>query len=217
MYIPESFREDRVPVLHDAMRRIGFATLVTLGGDGLTASHIPLLIDPDPAPYGTVRGHVARANGQWRDLSPEVPALAVFLGVQGYVSPSWYPTKAKTGKVVPTWNYVAVHAYGPLRVIEDPQRLLDIVTRLTERHEAGSERPWRVTDAPEAFVQGMLRAIVGFEMPIERLEGKWKLSQNRPDEDRQGVVEGLTRKGREADLALADAVRAASRPATTRD
>ena len=139
MYNPPAFAETRVPVLHAAMRDIGLATLVTLDGSGLMASHVPMLVEPEPAPYGTLLGHVARANPQWRAPSCEIEALAIFLGPEAYISPSLYPTKAATGKVVPTWNYVAVHAYGRLETFDDPARLLDLVTRLTERHEA--ERP----------------------------------------------------------------------------
>jgi transcriptional regulator len=212
VYTPEPVKEERLPVLHEAIRQIGLATLVTQGAGGPVASHVPLLLDPEGGPLGTLHGHLARANPHWQDLARGAPTLAVFLGPEGYVSPSWYPTKARTGKVVPTWNYVAVHASGPVAMVEDAARLLDLVTRLTERHEARFARPWRVADAPASFVEAMLRAIVGFEMRIERLEGKWKLSQNRPAEDRAGVVEGLARSAAPGDRALAEAVRVASRP-----
>jgi transcriptional regulator len=203
MYVPPQFKEDRVPVLHEAIRAAGLATLVTVGADGIEASHVPLLIDPDPVPLGTLRGHLSRANGQWSRAGSSVPALAIFLGPDAYVTPSWYATKRESGKVVPTWNYVAVHAYGPLRFFEDPERLLAVVTRLTQRYEAARPDPWAVTDAPESFIQGLLKGIVGFEMPIARLEGKWKMSQNRPAEDRAGVVEGLAREGAPAAAAVA--------------
>lgn len=206
MYVPPHFRQDDVARLHEAIRQAPFATLVTLGGDGLIASHIPMYVEPEPGPYGTLVGHVARANPQWRDASAEVQALAIFTGPHGYVTPSWYPTKAETGKVVPTWNYVAVHAYGPVRFVEDPVRLLAIVTRLTQIHEAGRAHPWAVSDAPADYVQGMLRGIVGVELPIARLEGKWKLSQNRSAADRAGVAEGLARDGTPAQAALAAAM-----------
>lgn len=195
MYVPSNFAEERVPVLHEAIRGIKLGTLVTLGGEEMIASHVPMLVDPEPAPYGTLRGHIARANPQWRDPPGKVQALAIFLGPNAYVTPSWYATKRATGKVVPTWNYAAIHAYGPVRFFDDAERLLALVTRLTETHEAPRAQPWAVSDAPADFVQGMLRAIVGFELPIARLEGKWKMSQNRPAEDRAGVVEGLAREG----------------------
>ena len=195
MYVPTNFAEERVPVLHETIRAIKFGTLVTLGGEDMTASHVPMLVDPEPAPYGTLIGHIARANPQWKDASDKVRALAIFLGPDAYITPSWYATKRQTGKVVPTWNYAAIHAYGRVRFIEDPERLLQIVTRLTDTHEGNRAMPWAVTDAPADYVKGMLRAIVGFEIQIERLEGKWKMSQNRPAEDRAGVIEGLRSDG----------------------
>ena len=195
MYVPANFAEERVPVLHETIRAIKLGTLVTLGGEEMIASHVPMLVDPEPAPYGTLLGHIARANPQWKDASQKVRALAMFIGPDAYITPSWYATKRATGKVVPTWNYAAIHAYGRVRFFDDPERLLKLVTRLTATHEAARARPWAVSDAPAAFVQGMLRAIVGFELPIERLEGKWKMSQNRPAEDRAGVIEGLRSDG----------------------
>jgi transcriptional regulator len=195
MYVPAHFDEKNVSVLHQAMREIGLATLVTTGAEGLIASHIPLLLDTEPTPYGTLTGHLARANGQWKDRASDVDALAIFLGPHAYVSPSWYPTKAETGKVVPTWNYVAIHAYGRLRLIDDPDWKLAHVTRLTRAHEAQQANPWAVGDAPPDFIRGMVNAIIGFALPITRLEGKWKMSQNRPAEDRAGVADGLAREG----------------------
>lgn len=195
MYNPPQFREDRLSALHDAMRRAGLATLVTCGPDGPEATHVPMLLDPEPAPYGTLYGHISIANPQWRSADPAMPALAIFLGPDAYISPAWYETKLRTGKVVPTWNYVAIHAAGPVRFFHDPDQLLDLVTRLTERREAGRPDPWAVGDAPEEFVRAQLKGIVGFALPISLLEGKWKMGQNRPVEDRAGVVAGLTREG----------------------
>jgi transcriptional regulator len=202
MYVPAHFNEDRPEILADAIRRAGLATLVTLGADGLIASHVPMLLDPDPAPHGTLLGHIARANPQWRDPASGTDALAIFTGPDAYITPSWYPAKQAHGRVVPTWNYVAIHAYGPVTFFDDPARLLDIVRRLTEREEAGRAAPWAVSDAPAEFVEGMLKAIVGFAVPIARLEGKWKMSQNRDAADRDGVAKGLTEDGREAVAAL---------------
>ncbi len=207
MYTPQAFLEDRIDVLHDAIRGGGLATLVTLSSDGLIASHIPLLLDPEPAPYGTLIGHLARPNPQARGAIGE--ALAIFLGPESYISPSWYATKRETGKVVPTWNYVAVHAYGPLEFIDDPDGVREIVTRLTERHEGSRAAPWAVSDAPEDFIASMLRAIIGFRLTIGRLEGKWKMSQNRSAADRIGTAEGLAVDGKSAVAAL---VRAAIDP-----
>ena len=191
MYVPAHFEETRWEVLSRLIHEHPLAALVTLGPAGLEANHIPLELDPAPAPFGTLRGHVARGNPIWRDFSPHVEALAIFQGPQAYISPAWYPTKQETGKVVPTYNYIVVHAYGPMRIIEDRAWLRGLVERLTNRHEAGRSAPWKVTDAPADFVEQMLGAIVGIEMPLTRLVGKWKVSQNRPAADRDGVVKGL--------------------------
>lgn len=189
MYVPALFKEDRIEILHDAIRRTGLATLVTLAPDGLIASHVPMLLDAEPASNGTLVGHLARPNPQARGATGE--ALAIFQGPDAYITPSWYATKRQNGKVVPTWNYVAIHAYGPIEFFDDAERLRDVVTKLTAREEAQRAEPWAVTDAPPDFIDGMLRGIVGFAVPISRLEGKWKMSQNRPAEDRAGVVDGL--------------------------
>lgn len=210
MYAPAHFREERIPVLHEAIRRIGLANLVTLGPEGLTATAVPVLLDSEPGPNGALVGHVSRGNPQWRGVAPGAQALAILMGPDAYVSPSWYATKAETGKVVPTWNYVAVHAHGPIEFFDDPDRLLAVVERLTATHEAGKAVPWSVEDAPREYIQGLLKGIVGFRMPIARLEGSWKMSQNRVPQDRVGVAEGLTREGDAADRAVADLVRTAN-------
>jgi len=191
VYVPGQFREDRVEVLHETIRRIALGTLVTCGENGFEATPAPMLVDVAPAPFGTLRGHIARANPHWRSAKPEMSALAIFTGPHGYISPGWYATKPQTGKVVPTWNYVAVHATGRLRFFDDAAQLRAIVTRLTETHEAGRAQPWHVTDAPADYIDAMLKAIIGFELTIEKLDGKFKMSQNRPAEDRASVVEGL--------------------------
>ncbi|HEY8695921.1 MAG TPA: FMN-binding negative transcriptional regulator [Chloroflexota bacterium] len=201
MYLPPDFREDDVAILHQAIGEARLATLVTFGRDGLTANHLPVLLSPEPAPFGTLVGHLSRGNPQ--GVEDGAQALAIFLGPDAYVSPSWYPTKRETGKVVPTWNYVAVHAYGQLRTFDDPERLLDLVTRLTARHEGPRTQPWAVADAPADFIQSQLKGIVGLELPIERLEGKWKMSQNRPAQDCAGVVDGLDREGGLVEAAVA--------------
>lgn len=206
MYVPSQFREDQVPVLHELIRQQPLAALVTSGPTGLFASHLPLLIEPEPAPFGTLVGHLARANPQWKDAAPGAEALAIFTGPQAYITPAWYATKAETGKVVPTWNYAAVHAYGTLRFFDDEARLLALVTRLTEAHEGKRAEPWAVSDAPADFVRGMVKAIVGFELVITRLEGKWKMSQNRPVVDIGRVVDGLRREGGPGEAAVAETV-----------
>jgi len=193
MYIPRHNEENRVPVMHALMASQPFATLVTMGGSGLFASHLPIVLDPDGSEFGTLNAHISRANTQWRDLVPSVDALAIFAGHHHYISPTWYPETREHGKEVPTWNYVVVHAYGPLKVIEDTHWLRKHVESLTKIHEAASPVPWNVGDAPADFIQSLLHGIVGLELPIRRMEGKWKVSQNRTERERQGVLEGLTR------------------------
>lgn len=195
MYLPSHFREDRIDVLRALVSTHPLGTLVTLGADGLNANHVPFLFDADPAPFGTLRGHVARANPVWREFSRDVEALAVFQGPQAYVTPSWYRTKQETGRVVPSYNYMVVHAYGTMRAVEDAPWLRDLVGRLTDRFEAARAQPWRLSDAPEDFIARQLKAIVGIEIPVIRILGKWKISQNRTQADRAGVVQGLLEDG----------------------
>ena len=191
MYLPSHFREHRVEVMHQLVHEHPLGALVTLGAEGLNANHIPLQVHPEPAPFGTLRGHVARANPVWREFSREVEALVVFQGPQIYITPSWYQTKQDTGKVVPTYNYLVVHAYGPLRAIDDVDWLRQFLTGLTNRFESERAEPWKITDAPDEFIERQLRAIVGIEIPVTRLLGKWKASQNRPAADRDSVARGL--------------------------
>jgi transcriptional regulator len=207
MYVPTHFEETRVEVMHELMCVHPFATLVTLTSQGLNANHIPLELQADPAPFGTLRGHIARANPLWRELSSNVNALAIFQGTNRYISPAWYPTKEETGKVVPTWNYAVVHAHGPLKVIEDRDWLRQLVGRLTDHHESNRSQPWSVSDAPADYIEKTLDAIVGLEMPIVRLIGKWKVSQNRPAKDQAGVVENLSREADESSKAMAALIR----------
>jgi transcriptional regulator len=207
MYLPRHFEETRIEVLHALVRAHPLGALVTLGAGGLEANHLPFEIDPDPAPFGTLRGHVARANPVWRELSRGGDALAIFQGPSTYVSPSWYPSKQADGKVVPTWNYALVHAYGPLRAVDDAAWLRAFVERLTDRHESRRAEPWHVTDAPTDYVDKMVTAIVGIELLVARLVGKWKVSQNRPAADRAGVVAGLEQEGGDAARAMAALVR----------
>lgn len=209
MYLPSHFEETRVEVLHRLIREHPLGTLVTLGSEGLNADHVPFEVEAAPAPFGTLRGHVARGNPVWRDFSKDLEALLVFQGPQAYITPSWYPTKRETGKVVPTYNYIVVHAYGALRAIEDRAWLRGLVERLTNRHEAGRPQPWKVADAPEDYIETMLGAIVGIEITVTRLVGKWKASQNRPPADRDGVVRGLAGSDDADAAAMADFVRSA--------
>ncbi len=207
MYVPKHFEETSVPVLHELIRVYPLGTLVTLTGTGLCANHIPFEVDPEPNPFGTLRGHVARANGVWRDYRSEVEALVSFQGPNAYISPSWYVSKRETGKVVPTWNYAVVHAYGALSVIEDRLWLRSLVQRLTAQHEADREDPWKVSDAPPDYIDKQLAAIVGLEIRITRLVGKWKVSQNRPAQDQEGVLAALSNHCGEATAAMANLVR----------
>ncbi len=191
MYVPPTFREESVDVLHALMRAHPLATLVTLDANGIVANHIPMLVDATPEPFGTLVGHVARANPVWRDFSNEVPSLGIFSGPEHYISPSWYASKGDDGRVVPTWNYAVVHAYGRLTIHEESEWLRALVTRLTLEHEAAFEQPWQVSDAPGDYIDGLLKGIVGLELHIERIEGKWKMGQNRSVVDREGAVAGL--------------------------
>jgi transcriptional regulator len=208
MYQPSHFEEKRIEVLHQLIRENGLGTFITLIANGLEANHIPFEIDPEPAPYGTLRAHVARNNPVWREFSKDVDALVVFQGEQAYISPNWYQTKQDDGKVVPTYNYMVVHVYGAMKIIEDAAWLRALVGRLTDRYEASQAAPWKVTDAPDDYVEKMLSAIVGIEIPIGKLIGKWKVSQNRSAVDRAGVVTGLQQLGDENATAMAAAVQA---------
>ena len=207
MYLPKHFEETRVPVLHELIHAHPLGALVTLTPDGLDANHLPFEVDPEPAPFGTLRGHVARANPLWRDFARDVEALAIFQGPGTYISPAWYPTKRETARVVPTWNYAVVHVHGALRVIDDRAWLRRFVEQLTNRHEGERREPWKVTDAPAEYIEKQLGAIIGLEITISRLLGKWKVSQNRPPHDRDGVAEGLSREGGPSAAAMADLVR----------
>ncbi len=195
MYIPRANEEKRVPVLQQLMRAEPLAALVTMRSGGLFATHLPMVLEADEDGLGTLRGHVARANRQWRDFDASVDALAIFAGPQHYITPSWYPSKLEDGRDVPTWNYVVVHAYGPLRVVQDSEWLLRHLQQLTDQSEAGRAVPWKVSDAPPDYIRQLVNGIVGFELPIKRLEGKWKVSQNRTGADRRGVIEGLAELG----------------------
>jgi transcriptional regulator len=190
MYMPPHFKMDELGAIHAAMRASRLATLVTATADGLIATPLPLILDEREGEHGTLYGHVARPNPQWK-LPAIGEAMAIFTGPDAYVTPSWYVTKAEHGKVVPTWNYVAVHAYGPAEFFEDADRLLDVVTRLTVLHESSREEAWQVSDAPADFIKAQLRGIVGVRMPIMRIDAKRKMSQNRKLEDRAGVIAGL--------------------------
>ena len=203
MYVPRAFAVDDIKILHQQMQASPLPVLVTHASQGLLASHVPMLLNPDEGPCGTLYGHLARANPHWQDLAQGTEALVIFAGEQAYISPTFYPGKADHGKAVPTWNYLAVHAYGMAEVFDDAERLLALVSRLSDRHEANRPAPWAVSDAPADYVDSMLKAIVGFRLPITRLEGKRKLSQNRHAADQAGVRQGLLANHNPQDHALA--------------
>ncbi len=208
MYTPAHFAADEAAV-HELLAAHGAADLVTATAEGLAATTLPLLFDPAAGPHGALLGHLARNNDQWR--RPVLgEALAIVRGPDAYVSPTWYASKAEHGRVVPTWNYAVVHAYGELVVHDDPDWTGELVRRLSDKHEQGRAHPWSVDDAPAAYVAGQLRAVVGVELRISRIEAKWKLSQNRPSADVDGVIAGLRADGGHR---AADAV-ARARPAS---
>jgi transcriptional regulator len=205
MYQPPHFREDRIEVQHDLIRAHPLGLLISAGPGGLQANFFPFLIYPHESTHGTLRAHMARGNPQWRELAAVDECLVVFQGPQQYITPSWYPTKHETDKVVPTWNYVTVHVWGRPRAIEDGVWLRRQVEDLTNSQEGKRPAPWLVSDAPEPYLAAQFKGIVGIEIPIARIEGKWKVSQNRPAQDRAGVVAGLRDSG-ERSHAMADLV-----------
>ena len=210
MYEPPLHRQDDLAAQHELIRRHPLGLLVTHGSQGLLANAMPFLIDPAAGKFGKLSAHMARANGQWRDLAEAGDALVVFQGSEHYISPSWYATKRETGKVVPTWNYVMVQARGTVRVIEDAEWLRAQIAALTQTQETPRPAPWAVSDAPEDFVTAQVRQIVGLEIEITDIRGKWKASQNRNVADRTGVVAGLETDGDPQALAMAAVVQGAA-------
>jgi transcriptional regulator len=202
MYIPKPNEEKRVPVMHELITSQPFGSMVTLGASGLVATHIPIMLEQDGSEFGVLKAHIARANTQWRDLPSSIDALAIFAGHHHYISASWYPGTKEDGKEVPTWNYVVVHAYGQLKAIEDPDWLRAHLEKLADTVEYGSANPWKVSDAPDDFIRQQMRGIVGLEMPISRLEGKWKVSQNRNQRDRNAVTEELAKLNTPESIAM---------------
>ena len=203
MYIPEKFNQPDVQVMHKLMQDYPLATLVTHTADGLNANHIPMHLSTEPVPYGVLRGHVARANPVWQTLTPGHEVLSIFNGPDAYITPAWYATKQQTGKVVPTWNYAVVHAYGQLQVIEDTDWLRTHLSLMTAQNEAVFPQQWQLSDAPEDFIERLMGVIIGIEIVITRLSGKWKVNQNQPPENQKSVIEGL----KESDLRNAEPMR----------
>jgi transcriptional regulator len=191
MYVPKHFEVTDVSVMHDLIRKYPLATLVTHSQEGLNANHIPLHLSMSSEPYGTLQGHVSRVNPLLTDIVEGSEELVIFHGPNAYISPSWYETKKQTGKVVPTWNYVVVHAYGKLRIIDDCDWLLTQLNNLTDFHEMNFLEPRTVSDAPNEFTEKLLESIIGIEMKITKLIGKWKVSQNQPEHNKKSVINGL--------------------------
>lgn len=206
MYQPAHFQESRPDALQQLIHDYPLGTLITMGSDGLNANHLPFELLPAAGQHGVLRAHVARANSVWRDFDPNIETLCVFQGAKAYVTPSWYASKAEHGKVVPTYNYMVVHAYGKLVIRDDRDWLLAFLSELTARHEQNLPKPWKVGDAPEDYIDSMLKAIVGIELEITRIVGKWKVSQNRAPQDRLGVLAGLRANADQDSHDMADAL-----------
>jgi transcriptional regulator len=205
MYQPDDFRVENVPEMHALMRARPFAALVSAGSAGLYASHLPTVLKDD-GDYGVIECHLARANPHWRDLAEGNEALMIFQGPEGYITPNWYPSKALHGKAVPTWNFAVVHAFGRPEVMKEKDWLYRHVTELTAQQEKNEANPWAPSDAPDTYIEIMLGGIVGFRFAITRLQGKWKMSQNREVQDRIGVVKGLNARAAGDDLEIAEVV-----------
>lgn len=206
MYQPAIFKQDNVQMMQKLIMENPLAVLVTLSDNKLQANHIPLILHAELADKGVLRGHVSKANPLWRKFDSTANVLAIFRGMDHYISPSWYPSKNEHGKVVPTWNYAVVHASGQMRTFRQRNQLLDHISRLTSKLEKEREKVWQVSDAPEDYLERQLNGIVGIEINIEKLEGKWKMSQNRPEKDRDGVVAGLQEEGSETAISMAELI-----------
>lgn len=213
MYIPKQFEEMRVDVMHELIRSYPLATLVTHSLSGLNANHIPLYLSESPAPYGTLQGHIARANPLLGEIAGGIETLVIFHGPDTYITPSWYATKKETGKVVPTWNYAVAHAYGFLRVVDNASWLRAQLDALTSHNEASFSEPWAVSDAPPEYIERIMAAIVGVEMVITKLLGKWKVSQNQPTQNQTSVISGLEASGLPTSEAMAALVKAGAKNA----
>ncbi|WPG36037.1 FMN-binding negative transcriptional regulator [Variovorax sp. EBFNA2] len=217
MYVSRHHRQPDLGASHALIDAHPLGAWVVPAADGLVANHLPFLLDRSRGPFGTLLGHVSRANPVWRQLDASAPSVVLFQGPQAYITPGWYPGKAEHGQVVPTWNYAVAHAHGIARAIDDEAWLLDLLARLTAANEAGQPVPWQTTDAPEAFIRKLARAVVGIEIPIDRLEGKLKASQDEALPDRQGTVQGLAAVGSENASAMARLVQQALQSGSAAD
>ncbi|HRF45713.1 MAG TPA: FMN-binding negative transcriptional regulator [Candidatus Competibacteraceae bacterium] len=202
MYCPSHFQEDRLATLVSLIEQFPLATIIRNTADGLTADHVPLLYAAVPGCFGKLAGHVAKNNPLWQ-IPPDQELLVVFQGPSTYISPNWYATKHNAGKVVPTWNYAVVHAYCSLQAIREPEQIQQIITGLTDQHESSQAHPWRVADAPSDFTGKLLGNIVGIHLHINRLQGKWKVSQNQPKQNQQSIAHGLLSEGSDAQTQMA--------------
>jgi transcriptional regulator len=209
LYMPPAFKVEDVGVLHDHIDKVGLALLVTVAAGRALVSHVPMMLERGEGPHGTLHGHLAKGNPQIKETLKDTPATAVFQGPEAYVSPGWYAAKREHGRVVPTWNYAVVHARGPIEFFAERERLHGLVDKLTARHERRFAVPWATSDAPAGYIDSQLKGIVGFSIAIAEIEGKYKLSQNRPEADHAGVVEGLARAERETERATAAMMRGA--------
>jgi transcriptional regulator len=208
VYLPQHFVESDTAAMHQVIRNFPLGTLVTLGSDGLAANHIPFVLDPRAGEHGRLLGHVARNNPVWRDHDPGQEALVVFQSVEAYITPNWYATKRETHEVVPTWNYAVVHVYGRIIVHDDVKWIRVQAGMLTKQQEAFQPTPWKMADAPPAYTTAMLEQIVGIELPIARLVGKFKASQNRREIDQEGAIDGLRATGEPGNVAMAELMEA---------
>jgi transcriptional regulator len=206
MYNPKLHEENRLDVLQQLIRNHPLGTLVVMGAGELVANAIPFYLDDTRGEFGTLVAHVSRANPVWQLPATDIAALVIFQGAQAYISPSWYASKTEHGKAVPTWNYTVVQARGKVRFIQEREWLLAHVTELTNTHEHEKNNPWQVSDAPEEFIQRLLNAIVGIEIPIENIAGKWKVSKDKSVADKQGVIAGLIEAGSASDIAMASLI-----------
>lgn len=207
MYNPTVFAETRVEELHAFIRQHPLAAIVTCGSEGPEATHVPVVLHPELGTSGVLRCHLARANNHWKSLGSGCPVLAIFQGPEHYISPSWYPSKQEHGKVVPTWNYTAVHVRGRARTFEDSAQLLQHLKTLTDQNERALKTPWAVDDAPADYINSLAKTIIGIEIFIVAVEGKWKVSQNRPSGDREGVINGLRELNSPKSLEMAELVK----------
>ena len=206
MYIPKHFQQDDIDVLKKLINEYPLATIVINGHNGLNASHIPFYLNADSSGKTLLQGHIAKANSLWQECEDDAQVICIFHGPQTYISPNWYETKKEHGKVVPTWNYISVHAHGTLRLIHDANWKLAQINHLTRQSESEQTVPWSVSDAPPEFIEKLLPAIVGIEIAVEKLEGQWKLSQNQPEKNQSGVIKGLTSSGKYNDSVIAQLI-----------